>query len=105
MRVVMIFLLCLIRQPFMIYESRRFQTGIAKQVITPWPVFIIGHWRSGTTYLQNLLSEDRQFGRVSLLQAAMPHEFLTLPAIARDILNRILPTPFSKLIPLSKIIC
>ena len=75
----------------MIYESRRFQTGIAKQVITPWPVFIIGHWRSGTTYLQNLLSEDRQFGRVSLLQAAMPHEFLTLPAIARDILNRILP--------------
>ncbi len=26
------------------------------------PVFILGHWRSGTTYLQNLLSKDRQFG-------------------------------------------
>ncbi|MDD6262548.1 MAG: sulfotransferase [Clostridiales bacterium] len=25
------------------------------------PVFIIGHWRSGTTYLQNILSRDPQF--------------------------------------------
>ncbi|MCR5784264.1 MAG: sulfotransferase [Eubacterium sp.] len=25
------------------------------------PVFILGHWRSGTTYLQNLLSCDEQF--------------------------------------------
>ncbi len=26
------------------------------------PVFVLGHWRSGTTYLQNMLSKDRQFG-------------------------------------------
>lgn len=26
------------------------------------PVFVLGHWRSGTTYLQNMLSRDPQFG-------------------------------------------
>ena len=35
------------------------------------PLFIIGHWRSGTTHLQNLMNCDPQFGRVTLLQAAM----------------------------------
>lgn len=25
------------------------------------PIFVLGHWRSGTTYLQNLLSRDPQF--------------------------------------------
>ena len=26
------------------------------------PIFVLGHWRSGTTYLQNMLSRDPQFG-------------------------------------------
>lgn len=26
------------------------------------PIFILGHWRSGTTYLQNMMSRDPQFG-------------------------------------------
>ena len=26
------------------------------------PIFVLGHWRSGTTYLQNMLSRDEQFG-------------------------------------------
>lgn len=26
------------------------------------PVFVLGHWRSGTTYCQNMLSRDPQFG-------------------------------------------
>ncbi|MBQ3276466.1 MAG: sulfotransferase [Oscillospiraceae bacterium] len=26
------------------------------------PVFVLGHWRSGTTYLQHMLSRDEQFG-------------------------------------------
>jgi omega-hydroxy-beta-dihydromenaquinone-9 sulfotransferase len=38
----------------------------------PEPVFIIGHWRSGTTYLHYLLAKDRQFGYCSNTDAFIP---------------------------------
>jgi hypothetical protein len=40
------------------------------------PVFIIGHWRSGTTLLHNALSRDPQFGYVTLFQSLAPGSFL-----------------------------
>lgn len=39
------------------------------------PVFIIGHWRSGTTYLHELLSADPQFCYVSLWNTMLPNSF------------------------------
>lgn len=36
------------------------------------PVFIIGHWRSGTTHLHNLLSRDPQFGSLRMFQTLTP---------------------------------
>lgn len=39
------------------------------------PVFILGHWRSGTTLLHNMLSVDPQFGYVSYVQGLFPHCF------------------------------
>ena len=66
-----------LRQPLAWLESAIHGRAVARQQIEPAPVFIVGHWRSGTTYLQNLMSEDRQFARVTLTQAAMPREFLT----------------------------
>lgn len=40
------------------------------------PVFIIGHWRSGTTYAHNLLSCDDRFGYCSTYQTVFPHLML-----------------------------
>ena len=37
------------------------------------PVFIIGHWRSGTTYLHYLMAKDKRFGYLSLYQAFLPN--------------------------------
>ena len=44
----------------LIYRKRIRETKIEKD-----PIFILGHWRSGTTYLQNVLSRDEQFGSSS----------------------------------------
>ncbi len=68
----------LARQPLIWAASAVYGRRTRAQAVLP-PVFIIGHWRSGTTHLQNLMNCDPQFGRVTLLQAAMPHEFLILP--------------------------
>ncbi len=40
------------------------------------PVFIIGHWRSGTTHLHNLLSLDDNLAAPSAYQAFFPRHFI-----------------------------
>ncbi len=40
------------------------------------PVFIIGHWRSGTTYLHELMHLDERFVSPTTYQCFAPHHFL-----------------------------
>lgn len=40
------------------------------------PVFIVGHWRSGTTYLHELMSLDERFGSPTTYQCFAPKHFL-----------------------------
>lgn len=91
-RLVSLLTMCMLRQPLMMLEKRKFAHKVENQEIYPRPVFIIGHWRSGTTHLQNLLGQDPQFGRVTLLQASMPHEFLMMPSIMKKIYRYIIPS-------------
>ena len=55
------------------------------------PVFVIGHWRSGTTFLHQLLACDPRFVAPNFYQSTMPHSFLsTEPWVTRK-LARYLP--------------
>jgi omega-hydroxy-beta-dihydromenaquinone-9 sulfotransferase len=59
-------------------EKRCFGPAIAKVEITKPPLFILGHWRSGTTHLHNLLALDTdQFAFANTYQVVNPHTFLT----------------------------
>lgn len=40
------------------------------------PIFIIGHWRSGTTYVHNLLTQDERFGYCTTFQTIFPRLML-----------------------------
>ena len=62
--------------PFRVYERWRYDRLINKIQITKDPIFILGHWRSGTTHLHNLLCQDPQFGFVTMLEALFPNAFL-----------------------------
>ena len=42
------------------------------------PIFILGHWRSGTTHLHNILTNDEQFNYPTLLQVTFPNTFHTI---------------------------
>ena len=55
------------------------------------PIFIIGHWRSGTTHLFNLMSRSRQFSWLGPLETGMPWESLSLVPLLRPLLERALP--------------
>ncbi|HQZ29476.1 MAG TPA: sulfotransferase, partial [Verrucomicrobiales bacterium] len=55
-------------------------------------IFLIGHWRSGTTHLHNLMSRDPQFGYLKFSETAMPLDMLGPKVrIARKIIDRALP--------------
>jgi hypothetical protein len=42
------------------------------------PLFVLGHWRSGTTHLHNLLAVDERFAFANNYQALFPHAFLSM---------------------------
>lgn len=60
-------------QPF---EDRRYKKLLADKTIENDPVFILGHWRSGTTFVHNVLSCDKQFGYNTTYQTVFPNLML-----------------------------
>lgn len=62
--------------PFRLAERLTFGRAIRETDIIHPPLFIIGHWRSGTTYLHNLLSQDPQFGYCTTFHSVLPGAFM-----------------------------
>ncbi len=62
--------------PLIIYEHLRFNRKVRRTEIKEPPVFIMGHWRTGTTHLQNLLLLDDKYGYLDLVEATFPHLML-----------------------------
>lgn len=56
------------------------------------PVFIIGHWRSGTTHLANLLGQSADFGFVTPVATGLPNELLTLGKWLKPWLEKSIPS-------------
>jgi omega-hydroxy-beta-dihydromenaquinone-9 sulfotransferase len=73
-------------------EHWQYDQVIAETAIAQPPVFIIGHWRSGTTYLHNLISQDSQFGSFTSFQAWTPNNCLGIEGkLTRLFLQTLLP--------------
>ncbi len=71
-RILFVSLTTLLTSPLRLWERVRYGRRIRSTVIHPAPVFIIGHWRSGTTYLHNLMCQDKNLGYLSTFQAMAP---------------------------------
>ena len=76
--------------PFQLYEYLRYNKAI-KNVKVQSPIFIVGHYRSGTTYLHNVLSKDPNFCFCSTYEALTPYVFLSTGGITKKILNWAMP--------------
>ncbi len=55
------------------------------------PVFIIGHWRSGTTLMHELMVRDERLSSPSTFQCFAPHHFLLTEWIFRKFFTWLLP--------------
>jgi omega-hydroxy-beta-dihydromenaquinone-9 sulfotransferase len=77
--------------PLRIVEKVRFREEIKNLEITQEPIFILGHWRSGTTHLHNLMCLDENFGYVSTFQTLAPEFFLSKGKFIKTIVGLMLP--------------
>jgi len=72
------------------YERVRYGSQVAATEIKP-PLFILGHWRSGTTHLHNLMSLDDRFAYPNFYQVLFPTTFLCSEWILPRLLKPFLP--------------
>lgn len=56
------------------------------------PLFIIGHWRTGTTLLHELLTLDEQFTYPNMYQCFSPNHFLLTERLGKWMLTRHIPS-------------
>lgn len=69
-----------IQNSFWSRVERRQYERLLGDVTIPSPLFVIGHWRSGTTHLHQLLSQDERFCFPNSYQVSFPHSFLSTEA-------------------------
>jgi len=86
------------RLPFMALERfrlgqlrRQHQSQFNTETRAHSPIFIVGHWRSGTTFLYEILCHSAQFSYVSPFAVGLPWDFLTMTQWFGRWLERSLP--------------
>jgi hypothetical protein len=72
-------------------ERKAYGARLAEVDVHP-PLFILGHWRSGTTLLHNLLALDEQFAYPNLYEVFFPHTFLCTEEYRADQIAGLIPS-------------
>ncbi|MEO7992165.1 MAG: sulfotransferase [Chryseolinea sp.] len=80
----------ILNSPFQLYEYVFYSKKI-KRIKVKRPIFILGHPRSGTTYLHYVLSQDPRFAFCQTYEGLVPHVFLSGGAIVKSILKNFMP--------------
>jgi len=92
LRFLMLIPTSLLVEAFIIVEKLRSGKAIRRTNIEKPPVFIIGHWRSGTTLLHQLLALDIRFTTPTLVQTVAPEHFLFSAKYWIPLMKKTIPT-------------
>ena len=72
-------------------ERRIYEDSIREHEFPEPPTFIVGHWRSGTTFLHNVLSRSGRFAFVNLAQTVRPLGAMRFAGAFEKLLGRLVP--------------
>lgn len=91
-RAAFITLASLSNSAFAMVEKARFGRAIDNVAMSRPPLFILGHWRSGTTLLHDLLAQDDvQFNFPNTYQVVSPYTFLTTEGLLTRMFSWMVP--------------
>jgi hypothetical protein len=90
-RAAFVSLLSLMNSWYCRREERLYGEAVARTELAGPPLFILGHWRSGTTHLHNLLALDDQFAFANTYQVVNPFTFLTTEETNTRRFRKLLP--------------
>lgn len=88
-KIAVFYLKLFLQEPLRILEEVNYSNAIRDHKLLKDPIFIIGHWRSGTSFLQYLLSQDRQFGYMNKFQVVFPDIFLYSEPFLKPLISKI----------------
>jgi hypothetical protein len=72
-------------------ESLLLGRAVARTQIAEPPLFVLGHWRSGTTLLHNLITLDPQFAFPNLYHTLFPGHFLLTERVVTALTGWLIP--------------
>ena len=79
------------RAPISMIEKLVAESSLPKAEDLPPPIFILGHWRSGTTHLYNVMVKANTFSYVDPIATGLPWDILGMARALRPILERTIP--------------
>ena len=91
LRFLVLFWNSLISSILILAERKNYSKAMRDTVIREPPVFIVGHWRTGSTYLHQLINLDPQFTAPNMVQTVIPDHFLFSTKYYVPIMKRVMP--------------
>ena len=89
--VVTISMTTIINSVLRVVQSVAYRKKVNQTTIDRPPIFIIGHWRSGTTYLHELLVQDDRYAYPTTYECFAPNHFLVSRRFLPWLIHVLLP--------------
>ena len=82
---------CWLLSSFAGIQERRYQKLLADKPLENDPLFILGHWRSGTTFVHNILAQDKHFGYTTTYQTVLTHYIMAMQGFFKPCMKFVMP--------------
>ena len=84
--------ICRLLSPAAALQNRKYQKLLADKPLEHDPLFILGHWRSGTTFVHNIFAQDKHFGYTTTYQTVLPHCIMSLQGLFKPFMSILMPS-------------
>ena len=84
--------ICRFLSLFAPFQECKYRKKLANVPLPHDPIFILGHWRSGTTFVHNVFAQDSRFGYTTTYQTVFPHYMMSLQWVLKPLMKIFIPS-------------